>query len=460
MKWNNSRKLISLVLIAAMLLSAGMVAATMENTEDIGTVRILTNVTGGKDDAEMLLFAEAFGKGINGTVIMEKPAANYGEVMMNKLNSGEQYDLLYVSLQQLYDMQADEILTDLTDWVKESPILGDPEVIPEKEWEQLTIDERIWGSFNKTEVHKLPAVNKVIADKAGVNLEEVEATLEGYHELFKSLQAAGGPGFYAFNTHIPGLHDLQPWFAAVDLKMGFAKHDDGSLYVPIATEAAIPVWEWFAQLYYEGLLDPDSLINTTGEMRNKMMAGQTGLVVDWAAWVGLYNVRSGANYPDVVNVVPLGGVKNSKGEFMLSRGDPSIWVIPINAQNPEGAFKALEYMATQEGGQLFSIGIEGHDYTMQDGKVVLTEIGISHGNDHGAPVPASRKYEFPVPLNPGFAEAMEFLPYATLDMSTDKTATYKEIVAKYATEIIIASKTAAEGVAAMQAELKDRGVID
>ena len=184
MKWNNSRKLISLVLIAAMLLSAGMVAATMENTEDIGTVRILTNVTGGKDDAEMLLFAEAFGKGINGTVIMEKPAANYGEVMMNKLNSGEQYDLLYVSLQQLYDMQADEILTDLTDWVKESPILGDPEVIPEKEWEQLTIDERIWGSFNKTEVHKLPAVNKVIADKAGVNLEEVEATLEGYHELF------------------------------------------------------------------------------------------------------------------------------------------------------------------------------------------------------------------------------------------------------------------------------------
>ena len=459
MKGNNLKKLLSLTLTLVMLLSLGATAAALAEGENIGTVKILTNVTGGKDDAEMLLFAEAFGKGINGTVIMEKPAANYGEVMMNKLNSGEQYDLLYVSLQQLFDMQADDILTDLTEWVKASPILGDHEVVPEKELEQLTIDGRIWGGFNKTEVHKLPAINKVIADKAGVNLAEVVPTLDGYHELFQKLQATGGEGFYAFNTHIPGLHDLQPWFAAADLKMGFAKNDDGSLFVPIATEAAIPVWEWFAKLYAEGLMDPDSLINTTGDMRNKMMAGQTGLVVDWAAWVGLYNVRSGENYPDVVNVFPLGGVKNSKGDFMLSRGDPSIWVIPINAMNPEGAFKALEFMATQEGGQLLSIGIEGHDYNLVDGKVVMTEVGISHGNDHGAPVPTSRKYVFPVPLNPGFAEAMEFLPYASLDLSTDKTTTYKEIVAKFATEIIIGTKTAAEGVAAMQAELKDRGVI-
>ena len=459
MKRNSLKKLLTLAMSLVMLLSLGATAATLAEGENIGTVKILTNVTGGKDEAEMLLFADAFGKGINGTIIMEKPAANYGEVLMNKLNSGEQYDLLYVSLQQLFDMQADEILTDLTDWVKASPVLSDTEVLPEAEWEQLTIDGRIWGSFNKTEVHKLPAVNKVIADKAGVNLAEVVPTLDGYHELFQKLQAAGGEGFYAFNTHIPGLHDLQPWFAAADLKMGFAKNEDGSLYVPIATEAAIPVWEWFAKLYAEGLMDPDSLINTTGDMRNKMMAGQTGLVVDWAAWVGLYNVRSGENYPDVVNVFPLGGVKNSKGEFMLSRGDPSIWVIPVNALNPQGAFKALEFMATQEGGQLFSIGIEGHDYNLVDGKVVMTEVGTSHGNDHGAPVPTSRKYIFPVPLNPGFAEAMEFLPFATLDLSTDKTATYKEIVAKFATEIIIGTKTAAEGVAAMQAELKDRGVI-
>lgn len=456
MKRITLKKLLTLAMATVMLLSVGLTAIAEGN----GTVRILTNVTGGKDEDEMKLFADAFGAGIGYEVTMEKPAANYGEVMMNKLNAGEEYDLLYVSLQQLYDMQADEILMDLTDLVKNSAILGDPENVPTEEWEQLTIDGRIWGSFNKTEVHKPVAINKVVADKAGVSLDEIEPTLDGYYELFKKLQEVGGEGFYAFNTHIPGLFDLQPWFASVDLKMGFAYDDEGKIYVPIATEAAIPVWEWLAKLYAEGLMNPDCLINTTGDMRNLMLAGQTGVQVDWAAWVGLYNARSGDNYPEVVNVTALGGTKNANGDYMLGRGDPSIWVIPINSPNPEGAFKALEFMATQEGGDLFSIGIEGHDYNVVDGKVEMTEVGVSHGNDHGAPVPTSRKYEFRVPLNPGFEEAMAFLPYASLELSNGNTGTYKEIVAKYATEIINGTKTAADGVAAMQAELKERNVID
>ena len=455
MKRMNLKKLLSIGMALVMLISVSSAAVA----QAAGTIKILTNVTGGKDDEEMKLFAEAFGKGIGLEVTMEKPAANYGEVMMNKLNAGEQYDLIYISLQQLYDMQADEILTDLTDMIKASAILSDPEVIPTEEWEQLTIDGRIWGGFNKTEVHRVPTINKAVADKAGVDLGAIEPTLDGYYELFKKLQAAGGEGFYAYNTHIPGLFDLQPWFATLDMKLGFAQREDGSLYIPIATEEAIPVWEWLAKLYAEGLMDPDALINTTGDMRNKMLAGQTGLVVDWAAWVGLYNTRAPENYPEVINAFPMGGPVNSQGNPMLLRGDPSIWAVPINASNPEGALKALEFMATQEGGELLSIGIEGHDWSLIDGKVVLTEIGITHGKDHGAPVPANRKFVNPVGWNPGFEEAMEYLKYASLELSNEKTAVYKEIVAKYATEILTGTKTAAQGVAAMDAELKERGVI-
>lgn len=450
-----TRRFLSLLLGLIMLLSVSVSALA----DSAGTIRILTNVTGGKDEEEMLLFADAMGKALDAEVIMEKPAANYGEVMMNKLSAGEQYDLIYISLQQLYDMQADGILTDLTDRVKASPILSDPEVIPTDEWDQLTIDGRIYGGFNKTEVHRVVAVNKALADKAGVNLDEVAPTLDGYYELFKQLNEVGGEGFYAFNTHLPGLFDLQPWFASVGLKLGFERREDGSLYVPIATEEALPVWEWLAKLYAEGLMDPDGLTNTTGEMRNKMLAGQTGVVVDWAAWVGLYNTRAPENYPDVINAYALGGTKNPDGNFMLLRGEPSIWAVPVNAANPDGALKVLEFIATQEGGELLSIGIEGHDWNLVDGQVVLTEIGISHGMDHGAPVPTSRKFINRVGWNPGFERAMEFIDDAFLELSTSDTATYKEIVAKHATEILNGSKTAAEGVAAMDKELKDRGII-
>ena len=47
----------------------------------------------------------------------------------------------------------------------------------------------------------------------------------------------------------------------------------------------------------------------------------------------------------------------------------------------------------------------------------------------------------------------------TRDLGASLSPLMKEILAKYATEIINGTKTAAQGVAAMDAELKERGVI-
>lgn len=456
MKRNYLTKLFTLAMAMMMVLSMGIFTASGES---IGDVKILTNVTGGKDEAEMVLFQEALGKGIGANVTMEKPASDYGNVMMQKLNAGEQYDLIYVSIQQLFELQDQGALTDLTDMVAASAILGDPAVVPTDEWSQLTIDGRIWGGFNKTEVHKLPIINKIVAEQAGLDVDAIEPTLDGYYEAFKKMQEVGGEGFYAFNTHIKGLHDLQPWFAAVGLKCGIVQAEDGSFSVPIASEEAIPVWEWMAKLYAEGLLDPDCLTNETKDLRNKFNTGYTGVVVDWAAWCGLYNVNAGDRYPAEFEAYPLPGTKAEGGDYMLSRGDPSIWVIPVNAANPEGGFKALEYMATQEGGELLSIGIEGHDWNLEDGKVVLTETGVSHAKDHGAPVPTSRQYDSPVEWNPGFEKAMEYLGFASTELSNINVQKYKDSVSKFATQIINGTMTAADGVAAMQKELADVGVI-
>lgn len=448
-------KLSALALALALLLSMGVTA--MSEDAGIGDVLVFTGVTGGKDDAEMALFNEAFGKGVNGNVTFMKPGGDSS--LLQRLSAGEQYDLIYVNVTTMYELQAQGALMDLTDWVAASPILSDTAVIPAEEWEQVKVDGRIWAGFNKTEVHKLPIINKIIAEKAGVDVDAIEPTLEGYYEVFKKMQAVGGEGFYAFNTHIKGMHDLQPWFSSVGIKYGFVKQEDGSLTVPVASEAAIPVWEWLAKLYAEGLLDPDCLINETRDLRNRFNTGSTGLVVDWAAWCGLYNVNAGELYPAEFEAYPLPGTKAEGGDYMLSRGDPSIWVIPVNAANPEGGFKCLEYMATQEGGELLSIGIEGHDWVMEDGKVVLTETGLAHGKDHGAPVPTSRLYVSPVEWNPGFEKAMEYLPYADIEINNINKTKMRDTVAKFGTEIINGSMTAAEGVAAMQAELVALGVI-
>ena len=454
------KKMLKTLLVMTLALALLMPAmASLAETAPTGELRLLTAVTGGKDEAEMVLFQEALGKALNLTVTMEKPASDYDNVVMQKLMGGEQYDLIYVPVTMMYSLMEQSALTDLTEMVKASPVLGDANVVTPSEWDQVTVDGKIWASFNKKEVHKLVSINKVLAAKAGVDVDAITPTLDGYYEAFKKLQTVGGEGFYALNTVVKTLHDLQPWFSAVGLKSGMVKGPDGTITVPTASDASIPVWEWLAKLYKEGLLDPNCLTDETKDLRNKFQTGKTGVVVDWAAWTGLYNVNAGAQYPAEYEAYPLPGTKGETTDYMLSRGAPSIWVIPANAKNPEGAFKALEFFATQEGGELLSIGIEGHDWNLVDGKVVLTEVGASHGKDHGAPVPVSNQFVHPVGWNPGFEKAMEYLQYATPELNNANTNKCRDTIAKYATQIINGSMTAADGVKAMQDELKQLEII-
>lgn len=442
-----------------MALALGLSCLPALAQQNAGEIKILTAVTGGKDEAEMKLFSEALGKAVGATVIMEKPASDYDNVVMQKLGAQEAYDLIYVNAETMQALQEQGALTDLTEMVKNSPVLGDAAVINPKEWEQVTVDGKIWAAFNKKEVHRLVVINKAIAAKAGVDPDAIPPTLEGYYEAFKKMKAVGGEGFYALDNVMKDVWDLQPWFASAGLKAGLVKDKDGKITVPYASEKAIPVWEWFAKLYKEGLLDPNALTDSSKDMRGKFQTGKLGFVVDWAAWVALYNMNAGDKYPAEFEAYALPGTKAEGGDYMLARGEPSIWIIPANAKNPQGALKVLEYFATQEGGQLLSIGIEGHDWKMVDGKVELTDIGKSHGKDHGAPVPVSDKYAHPVPGAPGFERAMEFLPYAAMEMISADVPQYRQTVAKYATQIINGTMSAKDGVAAMQKDLTDLSII-
>lgn len=428
--------------------------------EEAKPVRMLSAVTGGKDEDEMKLWAEALSKAVGFEVIIERPASDYGSVMMQKLKSDEKFDLLYMGLDTVAELVEQGALMDLTDMVAASPILSDPANIDPAEWEAVRIDGKIYSGFNKKEVHRLVNINKVIAEKAGIDVTKIEPTLDGYYEVFKAMKAASGDAaFYGLDAVIKDAWDLQPWFSSVGLKAGIVLDENGKATVPYASDEAIPVWEWLAKLYKEDLLDPDALTDGSKEMRNKFQSGQLAVVTDWAAWTGLYNANAGDQYPAAFEAFPLPGVEGPNG-YMLARGGPSLWAVPVNAGNPEGAIKVLEYFATQEGGDLLSIGIEGHDYTVENGKVVLTEVGETHGKDHGAPVPISEKFTSKVGWNPGFEEAMKHIKYATPELSSPDNGKYKEIVGKYSTQIINGSMSAADGVKAMRDELKQAGVTE
>lgn len=428
-----------------------------------GDIKMITSVAGGKDEEEMTLFAKTLGEATGLNVTMEKPPSDYTNVVMQKLQGGEEYDLIYLNMMEYLNLVDQGALLDLTDFMKSSKTFSD--MVDQQELKNIEVDGKIYAGFNKKEVHRAVGLNKIHLEKAGVDYTKIEPTLDGYYEVFKKLKdTIKTADYYPLDGVVSEVNDLQPWFASVGLKSGVVLDADNKKYVPYSTDEAIPVWEWIAKLHKEGLIDPAAAVDKTKDMRAKMGAASqlTSVTVDWAAYVGLHNANALAENisNDQYEIVSLPGVKTPEGSYMLTKGGASLWAIPSNAKNPDGAKKILEYFATQEGGELLSVGILGNDYNIEGGKYVLTDLGKKHGSDHGAPVPIFKDFKHPIGFNPGVEEALSYGQYASIDKPISNESDYKEIVGKWGVQIMQGAVSASDGLASMREELLSRKITD
>jgi putative aldouronate transport system substrate-binding protein len=450
-------------------------AAFATGTEEVkGAVLALSNVSGGKDDAENKLFEAAIEKGTGLEITWEKPTTNYDQTLLAKLGAGEPYDLVYMTQVNMYQLAAQGAIQDLTARIAKSKVYK--ENVDPAELEKIAFNGKYYAGFNKLEVFPLPNVNKAIADKVGVDPAKL-ATLDDYYQLLKKVKAymettGGKKPYYPFFVFMGNIWDLQPWFSSVGLKNGVFIGSDGKKTAPYLDAKAQPVWEWLAKLYKEGLMSPDSFTGKTSDMRNKMWQAQDIVLdSDWAAWTGLYNnnARAAGTYPDKVNCVGLPGVKGPNGKYLLEQGQASLWCIPVSSKNPAGGFKIIEYFATKEGGLLLTAGIAGNDYTMADGKITYTELGAKHGKDHGAPVPISKNFDMATlgPANPGFLESVALgkradvsvAPMGFANGTLDQRAFF-DTIAKWMTACWVEGKDAAACMKSAAEELRAKKVID
>jgi len=464
-----------IVALAVVLVIAASVSVFASGTEEpTGPVIAIAGVTGGKDDAENKLFEAALEKATGLDISWERPATGYDTLLMAKLGAGEPLDLVYLGQFQMYQLAAQGAIQDLTERIQKSKIYKDN--VPQEELDKIAFNGKYYAGFNKLEVFPLPNVNKAITDKVGVDLAKL-VTLDDYYQMLKKVKeymetTGGKKPYYPFFAYMTDIWDLQPWFSSAGLKRGVFVGTDGKKTAPYVDAKAQPVWEWLAKLYKEGLMSPDSFTGKTGDMRNKMWQSQDIVLdSDWAAWTGLYNnnARAAGTYPEKVNVVGLPGVKGPSGKYLIEQGGASLWSIPVSSKNPAGAFKVIEYFATKEGGLLLTAGIEGNDYTMVEGKITYTELGLKHGKDHGAPVPISKHFDMAIlgPANPGFLESVavgkrpdvSVAPMGFANGTLDQRAFF-DTVGKWMTECILKGAGAAACIKSAADELRAKKIID
>lgn len=461
------------VLILALLVVGSPLFAQAQ-AEAKAEIKVLSAVTGGKDDAENKLFEEAMEKATGLNISWEKVPASYDQVLMQKLGAGEAYDLIYLNQFQMYSLAKQGALMDITDMISNSEVYNAN--VDRAELEKIQYNNKYYAGFNKLEVFPLVNVNKAITDKVGINLDSLNS-LDAYYQMLKKVKAymentEGRKPYYPFFVYMPDIWDMQPWFSSVGLRRGVFLDSNGKKYAPYVDMQAKPVWEWLAKLYKEGLMDPSSFTGKTGDMRSKMWQSQDIVMdSDWAAWTGLYNnnAMSAGTYPSKVNVVGLPGTIGPSGKYFIEQGGASLWSIPSNAKNPKEAFKILEYMATAEGGLLLSAGIEGYDYTVVNNTIEYTETGLKHAKDHGAPFPISTKFNLGKlgTMNPGVLESVaigkradvevEPMGYANGELDTSK---YYAIMSKWMSDCFMGKIDATTAIKGAEKELRSNKIID
>lgn len=465
-------------IIAAVVLSTSLLATACSTNTDkttttnVGsetskpakqeTLRILSNVAGGKTPEENVLFEKEVERLTGIKVTIEKPAADYDKKLYAAISAGEKYDLIYMGKGNMDVLVDQGALMPLNDKIKASKILSDPKVIPTKEWDMITYKGgQIFSVFNKSEGGTLPTVRQDWMDK--LKLQQPK-TLEDFYQVLKAFKEKDPDGNGKDDTYglsTAGLYDIQGFMSAAGVKYKYVIDDSGKRSIPYATESAVPVYEWFAKLYKEGILDPNFATNDSAKMRELFLTNRVGMVTYWDAWVGLFNNMKKTDDPNF-KAKAIAGAVGPDGKIMLRRGDPSVWGIPVNAEHADTAVKFLEFWHSEKGNILSTLGIEGDDYTVKDGKYTLTDEGVKHGMDHGAPFPNNTNFKNPIGTLPGAIEGRQviFDNNATIENSTKDWPSAEKIVANYAFQAMMGKLPAADAVKKMNDELKAAKLID
>ncbi|QHW31991.1 extracellular solute-binding protein [Paenibacillus rhizovicinus] len=426
-------------------------------------LRILDANVGGKTPEENTKF-EAEIKRLTGIdAKMEKPASDYDQKVLTALGSGEKYDLIELSdLGQLATFVDQGVVTDLTDFVTKSKVLSDPTVVPTSEWDQLKDkDGKIVAVFSKFQGGTMPIVRKDWLDKLG--LQEPK-TLDDYYNVLKAFKEKDPDGDGKNDTYglsTSDLYDIQGFMSAAGLKYRYVMKD-GKRTIPYASEAAIPMYQWFAKLVKEGIMDPNFVTNDTGKMRNLFLTDRVGMVTYWDAWVGMFNNMKQQEDPSTkFQAEALDGIPGADGTVMLRRGDPDFWIVPVNAEHPDAAKKFLEFWHTEPGITLGSLGIEGEDYTKSGDAYTLTDTGKDHSSDHGVPFWYNENVKPPFGKLPGVQAAQDIVKqHATLELSLPGWDDAEKIVKNYALKAMSGQMDAAEAVKKMHDELLGKKLID
>ncbi len=176
--------------------------------------------------------------------------------------------------------------------------------------------------------------------------------------------------FEAMSTGTGKYHDSTYW--------GFVDDGNGGVTASWVTEGNKQAVAFLNKLYQEKILDPDYIVNSESDCRTSFIKGKVGMYLE----NNYYNTILGS-FMDTYGVSMEEGKKmftiisTPAGEYGQggTRTDPGFWRGvcingKMNKKRIQRALKYLDYLMSDEATELFTYGIEGVHYKVENGERV------------------------------------------------------------------------------------------
>jgi ABC-type sugar transport system, periplasmic component len=243
--------------------------------------------------------------------------------------------------------------------------------IPAQAWEEEKYNGKIYGVPNiylSNTSRRATYIRKDLLDKLGL---KAPTTLDETIKVLKAFKDAGVKYPYAGREKWSYTDIFFGSFGVNYTTWGVTK--DGQLMPDMIRPEMKEALAFHATLRKEGLMDPEALTTKSNDWMNKIYAGEVGMFDHNGNSLNNFNSGLKKNVPngEFALVASPAGPDGLKGMYKYSSVFESCY-INKNYKDAERFLKFLDKMSADEAEMFRSFGIEGQDYTINNGKIQYT----------------------------------------------------------------------------------------
>jgi putative aldouronate transport system substrate-binding protein len=241
--------------------------------------------------------------------------------------------------------------------------------IPKEAWERMKYNGNIYGipEYLSNPSRRATVIRKDLLDKTGL---PVPKTVDEYLKVMRAFKQLGVENPYMARENFKyadtffGAYDVFPYSSM------FEKQGDQIVPKFMNADNMQKALTLYKTMFDEGLINKEfATINPTS-FRNTILSGKAGIWSMNANELLQWQAELLPSFPNSrLEIIPSPQGPDGKGGHYLYSDVVRVYLINKATKSPEKIIQFFDWMLSDEAEKFFTYGIEGENYTVQNGKI-------------------------------------------------------------------------------------------